>query len=133
MILSFGASYGKLIWEFIDIYEFLRVVDLLGIGRVLKAEILRSNLRAGLPVADLDAVLRRLVYLIGSDDISAGIRVLALCDPDLPVDFFGPKREMIALSAANHAAAKVLRIDDFRHQLIVDICQEEISARDGPV
>jgi hypothetical protein len=61
-----------LIWEFIDIYEFLRVVDLLGIGRVLKAEILRSNLRAGLPVADLDAVLRRLVPLIGSDDISAG-------------------------------------------------------------
>ena len=56
-----------------------------------------------------------------------------MCDPDLPVDFFGPKREMIACNAANHAAAKVLHIDDVRHQLIVEICHEEISARDGPV
>jgi hypothetical protein len=87
-----------LIWEFIEIFEFLRVVDLLGIGRVLKAEILRSNLRAGLPVADLDAVLRRLVFLIGSDDISAGIRVLALCDPDLPVDFFASRGVYVVTS-----------------------------------
>ena len=57
---SLGTFWRKLCWQFIDVDEFLEV-DLLGVGRRLEGEIVRGNVGAGLPVADLDAVLRALV------------------------------------------------------------------------
>src|SRR5438477_9877638 len=82
---SLGTSWRILLRQFIGIGHFLRV-HLLGIGRVVEAEIIGRDFAPGLPVPELDAVLRPLVDVLGGDDIPAGIRMIALRDPDLPID-----------------------------------------------
>src|SRR5947207_7429714 len=85
---SLGTSCVKLVRQFVGIAKILRI-DLLGTGRVVEAEIVGRDLTPGLPVPDLDAILRSLVNLLGGDDIAAGIGGSTLCDPDLPVDLLG--------------------------------------------
>ena len=76
--------------QFIDVDELLQI-DLLGVGRRLEGELVRRSLLTGLPVADLDAVLRSLVDSLGGYDVSAGVGLLALRDPYLPIDLLGPE------------------------------------------
>ena len=40
---------------------------------------------------------------------------------------------MVAFSAADHAAAEVLDVSDVTHQLVVDIRQQKVSARNRPL
>src|SRR5262245_50118977 len=104
---SLATSDDKVLWQFDELGEVLQV-DLLGVRRVREAILAGGDLGAALPVPDLDTVLRRLVHLLGSDDIAAGIGLITVRDPHLPIDVLGAKREMIAFGAANHAAAEVL-------------------------
>ena len=104
-----------------------------GVRRVPEAEVSGCNLFAGLPVPGLNAVLRATCDERRGDDIPAGIGVLPLGDPYLPIDFFCPKSKVIAFNAADHTAAEVLDVNDIQHQCIVDIRQQQIRRRQRPV
>src|SRR5438045_8566828 len=69
---SLGTSCGKLVRQFVGIAKILWI-DLLGTGRVVEAEIVSRDLTPGLPVPDLDAILRSLVTLLGADGVAAAI------------------------------------------------------------
>src|SRR5262245_31533674 len=96
---SLDTSDDKIRWQFIEFGEILHV-DLLGIRRIREAIIAGGDLGAALPIPDLDTVLRRLVNMLGGNDIAAGIGTITLRDPHLPIDVLGAKREMIAFGAA---------------------------------
>src|SRR5262245_16814584 len=112
-----------------DLRQFIHVgesfhIHLFGASCILEGEILGPNLGAAFPIPDRDAVFRCLRNLVAGDDIAAGIGTASLRNPDLPVDFFRSKGEVIAFDAANHTAAKVLYVDHSGHELIVDIRQQ---------
>src|SRR5262249_57760439 len=98
--------------------------QLCGASVIWKGECLGPSLGSAFPIPDRDAVFRCLRNLVAGDDIAAGIRTASLRNPDLPVDFFRSKGEVIAFDAADHAAAKVLYVDHSGHELIVDIRQQ---------
>ena len=68
-----------------------------------------------------------------SDDKPARIRAVALCDPNLPIDFLVSEREVITLLATDYAAAEIFAVDDLGHQLIVRIREEQVGSREGSV
>jgi len=77
--------------------------------------------------------LRPLCNALGGDDISARIGTVPLGDPDLPIDFLLSKSEKIAFNPVDHTAAKVLDVDDIKHQLIVGIRQQQIGGWERPI
>src|SRR5262245_29509790 len=69
---SLDTSDDKVLRQFVELGEFLQI-DLLGVRRIREAIIAGCDLGAALPVPDLDTVLRRLVNLLGGNDIAAGM------------------------------------------------------------
>src|SRR5262245_33416480 len=107
---SFDTSHDEVRRQVIEFTELIQV-DLLGVRCIRETVVDGRDLVAALPVPSLDAVLRRLVNLLGGNRISVGIRTITVGDPNLPIDLLGAKREMIAFDAADHAAAQVLHVD----------------------
>jgi hypothetical protein len=56
-----------------------------------------------------------------------------LRDPDLPIDLFRPEGEVVAFSAPDYPAPKVLHVGNRRHQLFVRIRHQQIRRWNGPV
>ena len=73
-------------------------------------EIVRRHFFASFPIPDVDCVLRRPLDLGASDDIAAGLRAVALGDPNLPIHLVGSESEMVTFDPADYPAPKVFRI-----------------------
>ena len=102
-------------------------------GRRLEREVGHGDLAAGLPVAKLDGVLRRVGDARGRDDVAARTRCRALRHPDLPIHVFGAEGEVVALDAADHPATKVLDVRHLGRHLVVGMGEEQIGSGEGPV
>src|SRR5262249_38654626 len=95
--------------------------QLLGAGGNRQFETVGGNLGARFPCPNIEGVLRPPGNLLARDDITARIRASSLRDPDLPIDLFGPKGEVIAFGAVDHTASEVLHVVDLRHQLLIRV------------
>src|SRR6516164_4961992 len=91
----------------------IRQLDLFRAGRVLEGVV--SSLARCFPVPELNRVLRVARHPSRGDAEATGIRLIALCDPDLEIDIRLPESEKITFDAANDPAAKILGVADVLH------------------
>jgi len=66
---------------------------------------------------------------VGGDDIAAGMWLIALRDPYLPVYVRGAEGKMVANLPANHPGPKVLDVSDLAHQQIVWRGRQQVGSR----
>src|SRR3974377_656928 len=128
-IFSFFASHGEMRRQVTQLFTKIFQLNFVCTRGILEAEISQCDLISNFPVSKLDAVLRDIRNAPGCYGVTAGIRPLTLCDPNLKIDFLLSKGEKVAFDTTNHAAAQILDIDDIEHQLVVYIRQEEICSR----
>src|SRR5262245_37842661 len=124
LVSLLGLGY-KLAWQLIDVKRISRL-QLLRAGGRGEFEVIRRHLGAGLPCSDIERVLGKTLNLFCCDDIAAGIRAVALRNPDLPIDLFGAEGKVITLSPSDHATAEILYFGDQRHEFVIHIRQQEI-------
>ena len=67
------------------------------------------------------------------DAKAAGIGLASLRDPDLEIDLLFAERQVVALDAADHAAAEILDVDHVARQLVVGIRQQQIGTGQRPL
>src|SRR5579862_6036352 len=115
MCCSSSFARGELVRQLVRIVQVLEL-HLLEFSRRLEAETICRHFASGLPVADIDRVLRPAVDFGAPDHVAAGIGTSAMGDPDLDIDVGHAKGEVIAFGAANNTAAQVVNIYYLRHQ-----------------
>ena len=100
----------------------------LGAWRNFRFENIRGDIVTCFPFPNIEGIFWRPCDLLARDHIAAGIGSGSLCDPDLPIDLFGPEGKVIAFDAADHAASKVLHVGDRRRRTRMPLGYRPVSS-----
>src|SRR5262249_8704920 len=130
--MSSSSLRGKNGRHFIKVRDFTWI-ELLGARRIIRTEASGRNLGPNLPISDVDGVLGRSCNIGAGNYIAAGIGMVSLGDPDLPINFLGPESQVIAFDTTDDTASKILGIHHQGHELSVRIRHQQVRSWYGPV